>query len=200
MGVSWSRSRAATDHPATPATEKRVICIGDLHGNLTRAKALWTNLVDTIGDQEVSNAEVVFLGDFCDRGPDTKGVIDWLINLQLSRSQYPGRTHFLCGNHDFGMAAFLSCLPCDQELLSLHALDDTKQPHFTQGFWPHPIPGGMHYQGRRWGGSRILFLVECIIRAGDGEDLAFISLPKPSGVTEFMCVMMILILISAKRF
>jgi len=59
--------------------------------------------------------------------------------------------HCLAGNHDFGMAAFLGCLP-PNEL----DLDATKRPEYTtdlanpKGFWPHPVEGGMHYQGRRW--------------------------------------------------
>ena len=29
----------------------------------------------------------------------------------------------------------------------------TRAAHYVKGFWKHPVPGGMHYQGRRWGGE-----------------------------------------------
>ena len=84
--------------------------VGDLHGNLTEAKALWAALKHHLGDDDVEQATVVFLGDYCDRGPDTRGVIDWLISLRRDREP-SGETHFIAGNHDFAMAAFLGCLP-----------------------------------------------------------------------------------------
>jgi hypothetical protein len=50
-----------------------------------------------------------------DRGPNTKGLIDWLIALKAQREAEVGTggTHFIAGNHDFAMAAFIgsSALP-----------------------------------------------------------------------------------------
>ncbi len=44
-----------------------------------------------------------FLGDYIDRGPDSKGVIDYLIKLQEQEFQ----VHFLMGNHeDYCLKAF----------------------------------------------------------------------------------------------
>jgi len=65
-----------------------------------------------------------------------------------------GDTVFIVGNHDLGMAAFLGCLPASRPY-PWPDLDVTKPPKFTRGFWPHKVAGGMHYQGRRWGGSMI---------------------------------------------
>lgn len=67
----------------------RTIAIGDIHGC---AKAL-RGLLEAISP----SAEdcLVFLGDYVDRGPDSKGVIDQLIDLQARC-----RTVFLLGNHE----------------------------------------------------------------------------------------------------
>ena len=59
----------------------RIVCIGDLHGNITELRSLWHALENKLGT-ELEPATVVFLGDYCDRGPDTKRVIDWLIDLR----------------------------------------------------------------------------------------------------------------------
>jgi len=48
------------------------------------------------------------------------------------------------------MAAFLGCLPTGKDYPDL---EWTKKPEYTSGFWQYPVTGGMHYQGRRWGGS-----------------------------------------------
>ena len=51
-------------------------------------------------------ATVVFLGDYCDRGPDTRGVLEWLVALYAQReAARAGSTILLAGNHDLGMAA-----------------------------------------------------------------------------------------------
>ena len=95
----------------------------------------------------LEQATVVFLGDYCDRGPNTREVLDWLLELEASRK--PGRTIFLAGNHDFAFGCFLKCLDHAPDF----DLDATKNPAWTKGFWAAPVEGGMHYQGRRWGGD-----------------------------------------------
>jgi len=68
---------------------KRYFAIGDIHGCLDKLKRL-LNKID-ITDHD----ELIFLGDYIDRGSDSKGVIDFLINLK-------GRfkKKFLRGNHE----------------------------------------------------------------------------------------------------
>jgi serine/threonine protein phosphatase 1 len=54
--------------------------------------------------------EVVFIGDYIDRGPDSKGVIDFLLTLR-------GRYTFLMGNHE---RMFLDFLQGKERLLFLY--------------------------------------------------------------------------------
>lgn len=74
----------------------RVYAIGDIHGQLDMLCAAHARIAkdrETTGDQE---APVVHLGDFCDRGPDTRGVIDHLIGGRDRGAAWI----FLRGNHD----------------------------------------------------------------------------------------------------
>jgi len=138
----------AETSPAAETSHQKLVAIGDLHGNLEEAKQLWLNIESRMGAEDLDAATVVFLGDYCDRGPDTRGLLDWLVQLRDGRAA--GTTHFLAGNHDFGFAAFIGMLPIDKPHQPPLDLETTKNPRFTSGYWPYPVVGGMHYQGRRW--------------------------------------------------
>jgi hypothetical protein len=109
--VSHSIDVASVTGGGNEDPPRKLIMVGDLHGNLTETKVLWEALGSRVGQDELDRALIVFLGDYCDRGPDTRGVIDWLIALRRSREAVGAETHFIAGNHDLSMAAFLGCLP-----------------------------------------------------------------------------------------
>lgn len=71
-----------------------IYAIGDVHGCLGPLR----RLMDQIHPSAVD--ELVFMGDYIDRGPDSKGVIDYLLTLQ-------GRCTFLMGNHERMFLDFL---------------------------------------------------------------------------------------------
>lgn len=68
---------------------QRLIAIGDIHGCRTALETLLEAINPTAGDT------VVTLGDYIDRGPDSSGVIDTLIELG-GRTQLVG----VMGNHE----------------------------------------------------------------------------------------------------
>ncbi len=70
--------------------EGRLLAVGDIHGCLDRLKALMEKVRPGQRDR------IVFLGDYIDRGPDPKGVIDYLLGF---RRLFPGSV-FLRGNHE----------------------------------------------------------------------------------------------------
>jgi serine/threonine protein phosphatase 1 len=79
-----------------PAAEQKFVAIGDIHGCLSPLQTLLDKLAPN------SDETLVFLGDYIDRGPDSKGVIDYLLVLK--------ETHpcvFLMGNHEFMMLEYL---------------------------------------------------------------------------------------------
>ncbi len=71
--------------------------VGDIHGHLDSLRRL-------IDAAAVSATEFVFLGDYINRGPDSSGVIDYLLELAASTP----RMVFLAGNHDRAFEAALN--------------------------------------------------------------------------------------------
>src|SRR4051812_48837504 len=67
----------------------RTIAIGDIHGC---SKALRT-VVDAI--EPTADDTIVFLGDFVDRGRDSRGVLDFVLELEKRCQVVP-----LLGNHE----------------------------------------------------------------------------------------------------
>lgn len=84
---------------------RRVYAIGDVHG---RADLLVKLLEDLRADVDRGGFEgrpiLVFLGDYIDRGFQSKDVIDILLGDMLS----PFETYFLKGNHEAAMLQFLT--------------------------------------------------------------------------------------------
>ena len=72
----------------------RLFAIGDIHGSLTALETL----VDEIGFGK--DDRIVVLGDVVDRGPDTKGVIKFLMDFATRHEVI-----FLKGNHEIMMQA-----------------------------------------------------------------------------------------------
>jgi serine/threonine protein phosphatase 1 len=70
----------------------RTFAIGDIHGDLASLEKLFTRLPELTADDTV-----VFLGDYVDRGPDSKGVIAW-IRAFIEAS--PAKVVTLRGNHE----------------------------------------------------------------------------------------------------
>lgn len=70
----------------------RIIAIGDIHGCSTALRAL----LDAI--QPTPQDTIIGLGDFVDRGPDTRGVLDTMLDLE-QRCQLVA----LRGNHEIMM-------------------------------------------------------------------------------------------------
>jgi serine/threonine protein phosphatase 1 len=68
--------------------------VGDVHGCLRQLQLLVERSTHQAGDQK---AQFVFLGDYIDRGPDSRGVVEYLMNLQRAQ---PDRVTCLMGNHE----------------------------------------------------------------------------------------------------
>ncbi|KAG9444445.1 hypothetical protein H6P81_015785 [Aristolochia fimbriata] len=140
---------SATD--TSSSKDRVVICIGDLHGYISKLRSLWSNLQSRLPESAFESALVIFLGDYCDRGPDTRLVLDFLISLP---SRYPEQTHvFLCGNHDFAFAAFVGALPPPPDGSPFSATWAEFQANAErEGWFKGTGYENMHVQGRRWGG------------------------------------------------
>lgn len=75
--------------------------IGDLHGCLAPLQRLLEHL-----EPDPARDTLIFVGDYIDRGPDSKGVVDYLLSL---RGRFPAeRLIFLKGNHEAMFLDFLA--------------------------------------------------------------------------------------------
>lgn len=72
-----------------PLKEGKRYVIGDIHGCYKSLQALLEKLAPNKED------ELIFLGDYIDRGPNSSGVIDLLLELSEQLN-----CHFLRGNHE----------------------------------------------------------------------------------------------------
>jgi len=80
--------------------------IGDIHGELDRLKALHENVI-AFTQRAFPEAPLKFihLGDLVDRGPDSCGVVDYLMAFEAAQAQRPVT---LRGNHEQMMIDALS--------------------------------------------------------------------------------------------
>jgi serine/threonine protein phosphatase 1 len=70
---------------------ERIFAIGDIHGCLDKL----VSLMETV-DVDLSRDTLVFMGDYIDRGPHSREVVDYLLDLK-ARSD---KVIFLKGNHE----------------------------------------------------------------------------------------------------
>ena len=87
---------------ATAAQPDRVVAIGDIHGAAPQFRALLTTVGLTDASQRWTGgrATLVQTGDFLDRGPGVKAVLDLLMRLETEADAAGGRVVVLLGNHE----------------------------------------------------------------------------------------------------
>ncbi|CAG5079323.1 metallophosphoesterase [Parvicella tangerina] len=71
-----------------------LFAIGDIHGCLKALQSIFNQDFIKKGDT------VIFLGDYIDKGPDSSGVLDWLIEHKTTYNFV-----FILGNHEIMMKA-----------------------------------------------------------------------------------------------
>lgn len=73
---------------------RKTYVVGDIHGSLHKLRTLVARCEREADGQPM---RFVFLGDYIDRGPDSRGVVEYLIDLQ---SGMRGDAICLMGNHE----------------------------------------------------------------------------------------------------
>jgi serine/threonine protein phosphatase 1 len=76
------------------SADKRIFAIGDIHGCLDELNILLESLV--IKANASKDDIFIFIGDYIDRGPNSAGVIERLLEWEIN---FP-TSIFLCGNHE----------------------------------------------------------------------------------------------------
>jgi len=103
--------------------------IGDIHGCLTPLKRLLDHL-----EPDLHQDRLLFVGDYIDRGPDSRGVVDYILGLQ---ARYPA-DHIIClkGNHEAMFLDFLAGI--DRALFLFNGGLGTLQNYWGDGWNQQP--------------------------------------------------------------
>lgn len=103
--LSPAKSPAASAAKSSVPPDTIVWAIGDIHGRADLLKPLLAAILDDLTQHPAPQIRkvVVFLGDYIDRGPQSRDVLDILSRLDRKTVEY----HFLRGNHEYGMEAVL---------------------------------------------------------------------------------------------
>jgi len=109
-----------------PSNQRRLLTFGDIHGCLAELNRLLEITDPNDRDQ------LVFLGDYIDRGPDSAGVIKRLLRIQ---DQHP-HTVFLCGNHEQMLLDYLS--GSNKSLFLANGGRETIISYESEFEWPPP--------------------------------------------------------------
>lgn len=106
MIATLFKRRPKTSAPAAPRTPDGAVvwAIGDVHGRLDLLEPLVEAILSDARHSPTGRRTVVFLGDYVDRGPDSRGVLKYLSRLQQDSSL---DWRFLKGNHEEAMLDFL---------------------------------------------------------------------------------------------
>jgi hypothetical protein len=85
-----------------PAASPRVVAVGDIHGDLDSLVRILgrAGLIDQGRRWTGGSAVLVQTGDFTDRGPRVRAVMDLLMSLQAGARKAGGQVHVLLGNHE----------------------------------------------------------------------------------------------------
>jgi len=84
----------------------RIYAVGDIHGRHDLLDALFEKIIeDAFQFSDDRQMKIIFLGDYVDRGDNSKDVLD---RLALVKERLPDQTIFLAGNHEAALLSFLS--------------------------------------------------------------------------------------------
>ena len=96
-----------------------IYAVGDVHGCLDQLE----RLLDRV-QPDLERDVLLFVGDYIDRGPESRGVVDYVLRLQ---QKYP-REHIIClkGNHEAMLLEFLQGVKRERFLFNggLHTVLD----------------------------------------------------------------------------
>lgn len=81
---------------------KRVVAVGDVHGDFEQFVAVLRSagVIDSKNRWSAGKTHLVQVGDLNDRGPDSRKVMDLVMDLENQAQRAGGAVHALIGNHE----------------------------------------------------------------------------------------------------
>lgn len=104
----------------------RIYAVGDVHGHLDKLQAVHADIAADLAANPVDSHRILHIGDYTDRGPDSRGVIEFLIAGDDNAEPWIN----LYGNHDRMVLLFLE---------KRGGADPLLRPDL---YWLHPRLGG----------------------------------------------------------
>ena len=83
-----------------------VYAVGDIHGRLDLLKKIHRKIIENSQKYASYEKHVIYLGDYVDRGKNSRKVVDELINNPLKKEGF--KITYLCGNHEYYMMKFMT--------------------------------------------------------------------------------------------
>jgi serine/threonine protein phosphatase 1 len=115
----WRREQKVAEVPASIPAGERIYAIGDIHGRLDLLRKLMSKIVEDAADAPDVSRRLIFIGDYVDRGMDSRSVIDLLLEGQPDGF---APSVYLKGNHEDAMLKFLEHPSAAQQWLSYGGL------------------------------------------------------------------------------
>lgn len=100
----WPIGRqSAPARPARTPDGTRIYAVGDIHGRADLLGEMQRKIEQDASYHADKHRVLIYLGDYVDRGPQSREVLERLSNHALDGIE----THFLIGNHEQAMLGFL---------------------------------------------------------------------------------------------
>ncbi len=84
-----------------------VYAVGDIHGRLDLLERMHALIEADAAERQAARTVVVYVGDYVDRGPESRGVVELLINQPLRARLEDIESVHLIGNHEAFLLKFL---------------------------------------------------------------------------------------------
>jgi serine/threonine protein phosphatase 1 len=91
-----------------------VYAIGDIHGRFDLLKKIQQIIYLDADSDDSKRKVIVYLGDYIDRGPQSKQVLDYLISTPMKGFE----SYHLLGNHEYAMLKFIAKEPGAEQWLA----------------------------------------------------------------------------------
>lgn len=141
------RPRTRQQVSTAPMDGRVIYAVGDVHGRLDLLNGLMSLIeADRIASQPDAKPLLVFVGDYVDRGPSSRGVIDRIVGMTRSREF---DTCALMGNHERTLLQFLS----DAAVGPIWALHGGKETMVDYGV----VPPSIEAEPAAWEAARLAF-------------------------------------------